>query len=84
MANPIIHFIRIAELRKRTSHSHSGVYHQMDAGLLPSSIKIGPKRVAWIEHEVDQVVKARIRGYSDAEVKELVRALEAQRAELAQ
>lgn len=83
MAINSINFIGMAALRKRTSHSHSGVYNQMDAGLLPRSVKIGPKRVAWIEHEIDEILKARLRGCSDAEIKELVRSLEAQRAELA-
>lgn len=77
-----VNLIRMAALRKRTGHSHSGAYLAMKKGLLPSSIRIGEKQVAWIEHEIDAIVKARIRGNSDDQIRALVRGLEASRAAL--
>lgn len=75
--------IRMAPVRNKTGLSHGSVYAQMEKGLLPSSIKISEKSVAWLEHEIDEVVKARIIGKSDSEIRTLVKKLEADRAALA-
>ncbi len=79
-----VNLIRMAALRKRTGYSHAGAYQQMKKGLLPSRIRIGEKQVAWIEHEIDAIVKARMRGCSEGDIRSLVVKLEAERAALAE
>ena len=78
-----LNLIRMATQRKKTGLSHGGTYVQMGKGLLPSSIRIGEKQIAWIEYEIDEIVKARVRGESDDAIRDLVKKLEAARAALA-
>jgi len=51
--------------------------------LQPSGINIAKNTVRYIHSEVQAVKMARIIGYSDVQIKELVIALEAKRSELA-
>lgn len=74
--------IRIATVKKKTALSNGSIYLHVKQGLLPDSIRIGEKAVAWVEGEIDAVVKARIAGKSDAEIRELVAKLIADRAAL--
>lgn len=78
-----INLIRMARLRAKTALSRGSVYLQMKQGLLPTSLQIGEKSVAWIESEIDAVVMARIQRKSDADIRELVKKLEAARMNLA-
>lgn len=77
-----INFIRMPRTKQKTGLSHGGVYLHMQQGTLPSSIRIGEKAVAWIESEIDAVIKARIERRTDDEVRDLVKKLEADRAAL--
>ncbi len=80
-SNPT-NFIRMPRTKQKTGLSNGAVYHHMQQGMLPSSIRIGTKAVAWIESEIDAVMKARIERRTDDEVRELVKKLEADRAAL--
>ena len=63
-------FIRLNEVMSRTGYGRTSIYHKMEDGSFPKSVKLGgpPKdpsifdsrAVAWIEDEVDQWVDARI------------------------
>lgn len=44
----------------------------MAEGLLPKLIPLGARAVGIPEHEINQVIRARIAGFSDAEIKRLV------------
>lgn len=41
-------------------------------GVFPPPVKIGAHAVGWVEREVDEVLKARIAGQSDDEIRALV------------
>lgn len=44
----------------RCAMSPSTLHRMIESGDFPSSIKIGKRRVAWIEHEVDEWIQQRI------------------------
>jgi prophage regulatory protein len=66
-----------------TGLSRAGVYAYVAKGLLPKPVKIGERCSAWAEHELDAVIKARIAGKSEDEIRRLVADLEQQRGVLA-
>jgi prophage regulatory protein len=56
---------------------------QINQGLMTPPVLVGARRVAWPEHEIDEILKARIAGKSEIEIKALVTKLVAQRGEFA-
>lgn len=52
--------------------SLTSIYAAVNDGTLPRPVRIGPRATAWPEHEVDQVIGARIAGLPDAQIAELV------------
>jgi prophage regulatory protein len=82
--------IRSFKLRKRPivqdrlGIAKTTLQNQMNEGLMTPPVSTGGARgVAWPEHEIDEVVRARIAGKSNEEIKALVTELVAQRGELA-
>ena len=75
--------IRIPRVKSKIGYtSNSSVYaHVADETLVPP-IKIGPRASGWVEQEVDIIIAARIAGMTDAEIRDLVRKLVAQRKKL--
>ncbi|MCY1552701.1 Prophage CP4-57 regulatory protein (AlpA) [compost metagenome] len=53
-------FIKLPEVRKRTTLSTSEIYRRIAAGTFPAQIMLGPKSAAWIEAEVIAWCDARI------------------------
>jgi prophage regulatory protein len=47
-------------VKARTGLSDSSMYEAMERGTFPKPIKIGPKAVAWLDHEIDAWLEARI------------------------
>lgn len=62
-----------------TGRRKSAAYADGAAGLLPTPIKVG-SRSYMLDTEVDAIVRARVAGKSDAEIRELVAQLHAARA----
>lgn len=54
-------FIRLPEVKRRTSLSRSGIYERMGAGTFPKSMPLGPKTSAWYDDEVDDWVAGQAR-----------------------
>ncbi|MFZ5558688.1 MAG: helix-turn-helix transcriptional regulator [Pseudomonadota bacterium] len=67
-------------VQDRMGYSHATLYTRIGEGLFPKPVKIGPKRSAWPESEVDAMISAHVRGDDDAAIRELVKRLEAARA----
>lgn len=65
--------------RQRTRNSH---YHDIKIGLFTRGVKVGGRSVAWPAHEVDKLNGARVAGWSSDRIRDLVRKLESERAEL--
>ena len=75
-------YIPIANVLARMNGSRSSLYAKMGAGLFPSSIKIGERRVAWLEHEIDAMMAFYVTCPSPEELRAFVRTLEAKRLEM--
>ena len=52
--------IDLERVTAKTTLGRSAVYAYMKEGKFPASIQVGPRRVAWIEEEVDAWVQERI------------------------
>ena len=48
------------DVRSRGCYSPQHIARLEKAGLFPKRIQLGPNRVGWIEHEVDQWIQDRI------------------------
>jgi len=62
-----------------SGRSKSSHYLDIKNGLFTRAVAIGGRAVGWPEHEVDAINRARIAGKSEAEIRELVTQLEADR-----
>ncbi|NVC95862.1 AlpA family transcriptional regulator [Vibrio natriegens] len=74
------HLLRLPQAIYLTGLSRASFYRQVKAGLLPSQIHIGPNSVAWLSHEIEAVIAARICGNSDDEIQSLVKDIIQQRS----
>ncbi len=76
--------LRMPAIKAELGHrSHASVYNAIRAGLLPKPVKIGERSVGLPHYEVEAINAARIAGKSETEIRELVKRLHAQRAEMA-
>ena len=50
--------LRLKQVREIVGLGHSEVYRRMSSGTFPSSVKIGPKAVRWVEGEIREWVSA--------------------------
>ena len=75
--------LQLPELCRRRAQSHESVYDAVRRGLLTPPVKRG-RSSAWPEHEVEAVTAATIAGKNDDDIRDLVKQLVAQRAELPQ
>ena len=52
--------IRRKEVQTKTGLGASSIYAMMGSGTFPKAIKLSPRRVAWLESEVDSWIIERI------------------------
>jgi len=76
MTNAIL---RLPEIKRNTGLSRSTIYLRISQGAFTRPVSLGGRAVGWPANEVETLNAARISGKSDAEVRELVVALEAAR-----
>ena len=75
--------LRMSEVKAATGHrSHASIYTAIKAGLFTSGVAIGQRSRGWPSSEVKAINAARIAGKTEAEIRELVQRLHAQRLEL--
>ena len=74
-----IKYISMDNVLRRMDGSRSTLYAQMDKGLFPQSVKIGKRRVAWLEHEINAMMRAYVSSPSEEELRAFVKTLEAKR-----
>jgi prophage regulatory protein len=75
--------LKLPQVADRCGLRTTSIYDQAKAGLFPKPIKLTPRSSAWVESEVDAVIRARIAGQSDGEIRKLVSKLAAARAQQA-
>lgn len=61
--------------------SNTSIYNAVRDGLFTKPVKIGPRASAWPDFEVKAIVRARIAGQSDDEIRELVNRLHQKRVD---
>jgi len=61
--------------------SNTSIYNAIRAGLFTRPVAIGQRSKAWPDYEVRAIVRARIAGQSNDEIRELVNRLHAKRVE---
>ena len=54
-------FLRLPAVKKRTGFESSQIYKLIMQGQFPKQIYLGPQSVAWLESEVTDWMKERIR-----------------------
>lgn len=69
----------LSSVLKKKSDSRTSLYKQIKEGLFPPGVKLGARRVAWPDYEVESVLKARIAGQTDDQIRALVAELQANR-----
>jgi prophage regulatory protein len=75
--------LRLPAVKLRAGHrSDASIYNAIRDGRFPNGVAIGPRAKGWPDYEVDAIIKARIAGQSDAQIRELVQTLHAKRVEL--
>jgi prophage regulatory protein len=75
-------YIALDKVLNRLDGSKSTIYAKMGQGLFPSSIKIGERRVVWLEHEIDAMMREYVTRPSQEELRAFVKTLEAKRLEV--
>jgi prophage regulatory protein len=76
--------LRMPAVKGRAGHrSDASIYKAIRDGLFTTGVAIGQRAKGWPDYEVDAIITARIAGKSDAQIRELVKALHAKRSELA-
>lgn len=76
--------LRLPEVKRVLGHrADASVYNAIRAGLFTNGVAIGQRAKGWPDYEVDAINAARVAGKSESEIRELVIALHAKRAELA-
>lgn len=53
-------FLSIRQVCERISLHRTSIYERIKKGEFPSSIKVGPNRVAWVSEEIDDWIEGRI------------------------
>lgn len=71
--------LRLQPVLTRTGSSRTQHYNAISAGLMTTPVHIGPRAVAWPSHEVDAIIRARIAGKTDDEIRALVQRLMVER-----
>jgi prophage regulatory protein len=72
-------YISLDKVLNRLDGSKSTIYAKMAKGLFPPSVKIGERRVAWLKHEIDAMMRAYVSSPSEEELRAFVKKLEAKR-----
>jgi prophage regulatory protein len=64
----------------RLGIKHSKFHDDISKGLFTPPVALGPRCSAWPSHETEAIIRARIAGQSDDEIRALVKQLVAARA----
>ena len=68
--------LRMPQVKEETGHrSHASIYAAIKAGLFTKGILIGQRAKGWPSEEVATINKARIAGFSDNDIRDLVNRL---------
>ena len=74
-----IQYNTVDEVLRRLGTGRSTLYTKVQQGAFPKPIKLGKRKVAWPQHEVDQMMIFYLRSPSERQVQDFVRELESVR-----
>lgn len=75
--------LRLPEVKRAQGHrSDASVYNAIRDGLFTTGVAIGQRAKGWPDYEVEAINAARVAGKTNADIRELVKALHAKRTEL--
>lgn len=74
--------LRLPKALEQSGYSRSTLYQRIADGLWTRPVSIGARAVGWPDFEVSSLIAACIAGKSDADIRELVTKLQAQRGGL--
>lgn len=72
-------FLKLPQVSTITGNSRSKIYADIKAKTFPAPVRLGNRSVAWVDHEINLWVQAKIAGQTDEELKALVDSLVAAR-----
>ena len=72
--------LRIAAVCELTGRKRSSQYNDIKNGLMTAPVRAGANTKAWPAHEVQAIIRARIAGKTDDELRALVARLHDERA----
>lgn len=75
--------LRITAVKTETGYPTSTLYEKIRDGLFVRPVRIGARAVGFDSSEVKAIIAARVAGYTDEQLRELVIQLHAKRATLA-
>jgi prophage regulatory protein len=79
-----MNILRMPTVKAKTGHrSDASIYNAIRDGLWTTGVAIGQRAKGWPDYEVETLILARVAGKTDDEIRNLVKALHAKRAELA-
>jgi len=65
--------LRMPMVKAITGHkSHASIYNAIRDGLFTRPVQIGKRSVGWPDYEVNAICKARVAGWSDEQIAELI------------
>ena len=72
--------LRVSQiLTEKVRVGRSSFYSGVSRGLWPSPVRISARCSAWPEEEIDEILRARVAGASDAAIRHLVEDIHARR-----
>ncbi len=71
--------LRLSQVTALVGLSRSSIYNQITNKTFPPQISLGGRSAGWVRQEVDTVLQARIAGYTEPQLQELVNDLVAKR-----
>lgn len=66
---------RNTDLQARLRNSRAKIHQDVRDGVLPPPIRLGSRWSAWPSDEIDQIIRARVAGWSRDRIRELVKEL---------
>ena len=74
-------FISIDEVLEKTTFGRSSLYAKVSKGLFPQPVKVGSRKIAWPQYEVDQMMDFYLSTTNEEDTKSFVTKIEKIRTE---
>lgn len=75
--------LKLRQVASTTGKGRSAIYADIKNGLFTKAVRLGAKAVAWPSSEVETILDARVAGYTDCQLRELISKLHSARTKIA-